>query len=368
MVFRPAPSLLPRALLLSGSCSPSSAGVKPHARRGEPVSHVSDDLRRRLLRRGRESLESCEASSSDSVRRSCPEVHGGSMRVLIATVGALLVGLMLSEFFMTFMLPRRVRRDPRIARGLDWLLWRRWRALRGTWSRPAQTPFSVLWAAGAPRAACRLGARLDDRLWPDRMGCGRRVLLDAVHAGGVFGVLPSGDSGVAAGDAGGLTARGCRSPATGWRTRELATPGARPLGVGGVGGGADGDAPDVPPARLLSLAAREPELARGLTAIVDVAALIKAAVPDENGDAADSTPGESCLPLCSARGRLFLVVCSFVTDRVIRRRPIRVIGAGSRIPRLFQRPAVHIVRGHARLDRGSLRVNAGVMSARSVCA
>jgi len=29
-------------------------------------------------------------------------------------------------------------------------------------------------------------------------------------------------------------------------------------------------------------------------------------------------------------GRLFLVVYSFVTDRVIRRRPIRVIGAGSR--------------------------------------
>jgi hypothetical protein len=51
------------------------------------------------------------------------------MRVLIAIVGALLVALMLSEFFVTFMLPRRVRRDPRIARGLDWLLWRRWRAL-----------------------------------------------------------------------------------------------------------------------------------------------------------------------------------------------------------------------------------------------
>jgi hypothetical protein len=34
------------------------------------------------------------------------------MRVLIAIVGALLVALMLSEFFVTFMLPRRVRRDP----------------------------------------------------------------------------------------------------------------------------------------------------------------------------------------------------------------------------------------------------------------
>jgi hypothetical protein len=51
------------------------------------------------------------------------------MRVLIAIVGALLIALMLSEFFVTFMLPRRVRRDPWIARGLDWLVWRRWRAL-----------------------------------------------------------------------------------------------------------------------------------------------------------------------------------------------------------------------------------------------
>jgi hypothetical protein len=60
-----------------------------------------------------------------------PEVHGteGSMRALIAIAGALLIELMLSEFFVTFMLPRRVRRDPWIARGLDWLLWRRWRAL-----------------------------------------------------------------------------------------------------------------------------------------------------------------------------------------------------------------------------------------------
>jgi hypothetical protein len=51
------------------------------------------------------------------------------MRVLIAIAGALLVALMLSEFFVTFMLPRRVRRDPRFARGLDRLVWRRWRAL-----------------------------------------------------------------------------------------------------------------------------------------------------------------------------------------------------------------------------------------------
>jgi len=36
---------------------------------------------------------------------------------------------MLSEFFVTFMLPRRVRRDPRIARRLNRFPWRPWRAI-----------------------------------------------------------------------------------------------------------------------------------------------------------------------------------------------------------------------------------------------
>jgi hypothetical protein len=38
-----------------------------------------------------------------------------------------LVLLMLAEFFTTFMLPRRVRRDPRIARGIVRVGWRGWR-------------------------------------------------------------------------------------------------------------------------------------------------------------------------------------------------------------------------------------------------
>src|SRR6476620_3182993 len=38
------------------------------------------------------------------------------VRVLVSIAGAVLVVLMLAEFFTTFMLPRRVRRDPRIAR------------------------------------------------------------------------------------------------------------------------------------------------------------------------------------------------------------------------------------------------------------
>jgi hypothetical protein len=41
------------------------------------------------------------------------------MRVLIAIAGAVLVVLMLAEFFVTFMLPRRVRREAGLARELD---------------------------------------------------------------------------------------------------------------------------------------------------------------------------------------------------------------------------------------------------------
>ena len=50
------------------------------------------------------------------------------MRVLAGIAGAILVALMLSEFFVAFLLPRRVKRDPRIARGLIRLMWQPWRA------------------------------------------------------------------------------------------------------------------------------------------------------------------------------------------------------------------------------------------------
>ena len=51
------------------------------------------------------------------------------MRVLAGIAGVALIVLLLSEFFVAFMLPRRVRRDPRIARRFNSLLWRPWRAL-----------------------------------------------------------------------------------------------------------------------------------------------------------------------------------------------------------------------------------------------
>jgi hypothetical protein len=59
------------------------------------------------------------------------------MRVVAGIAGVLLIALMLSEFFVTFLLPRRVRRDPRIARTFNRLLWRPWRALARQLSPPA---------------------------------------------------------------------------------------------------------------------------------------------------------------------------------------------------------------------------------------
>src|SRR5207244_4933779 len=53
------------------------------------------------------------------------------MRVVAGIAGAVLIALMLAEFFVTFLLPRRVRRDPRIARGILRLLWRPWRTVSG---------------------------------------------------------------------------------------------------------------------------------------------------------------------------------------------------------------------------------------------
>jgi hypothetical protein len=50
-------------------------------------------------------------------------------QVIVGIAGALLIAAMLSEFFVTFLLPRRVKRDPRLARGFFRALWRPWRAI-----------------------------------------------------------------------------------------------------------------------------------------------------------------------------------------------------------------------------------------------
>jgi hypothetical protein len=71
------------------------------------------------------------------------------MRALAGIGGAVLIALMFAEFFVTFMLPRRVRRDPRIARSLNRLLWRPW---RGAAARLAPAPGDTMLGLYGPLA------------------------------------------------------------------------------------------------------------------------------------------------------------------------------------------------------------------------
>src|SRR5436309_1916885 len=83
------------------------------------------------------------------------------MRIVAAILGVMVIALMLSEFFVTFMLPRRVRRDPPIAPGFLRALWRPWRA------------YARRVAAGRgrhPAARCRPGALAGSRARPARVG------------------------------------------------------------------------------------------------------------------------------------------------------------------------------------------------------
>jgi len=59
------------------------------------------------------------------------------MRILVGVLGSILIVLMLAEFFVAFLLPRRVKRDPRIARGIYRGLWRPWK-----WFANRLTPVS----------------------------------------------------------------------------------------------------------------------------------------------------------------------------------------------------------------------------------
>jgi hypothetical protein len=60
------------------------------------------------------------------------------MRVIAGLGGVALILAMLVEFFVAFMLPRRVKRDPRIARGIYLALWRPWRATAALLSPAAE--------------------------------------------------------------------------------------------------------------------------------------------------------------------------------------------------------------------------------------
>jgi hypothetical protein len=82
------------------------------------------------------------------------------VRIVVGIAGAFVILLMLSEFFVAFLLPRRVRRDPRIAAGLYRAVWRPWRwvahrlppvagdTVLGFFGPLALIPELVVWAAG----------------------------------------------------------------------------------------------------------------------------------------------------------------------------------------------------------------------------
>jgi hypothetical protein len=59
------------------------------------------------------------------------------MRVVVGIASVALIAGMLAEFFITFLLPRRVKRDPRIARQFFVIVWRPWRWVAARRSRVA---------------------------------------------------------------------------------------------------------------------------------------------------------------------------------------------------------------------------------------
>lgn len=63
------------------------------------------------------------------------------MRVLVGIVSGLLIVGMLAEFFVAFLLPRRVKRDPRLVRALTTGLWTPWRALARRLAAPTADTF-----------------------------------------------------------------------------------------------------------------------------------------------------------------------------------------------------------------------------------
>jgi hypothetical protein len=71
------------------------------------------------------------------------------MRLLVGLLGGALVALMLLEIFLAFLLPRRVKRDPRIVRSVFDYAWRPWRRLaRLLPDRAADTMLGVFGPVG----------------------------------------------------------------------------------------------------------------------------------------------------------------------------------------------------------------------------
>jgi hypothetical protein len=68
------------------------------------------------------------------------------VRLIVGLLCLALLAVLLAEFFVVFLLPRRVKRDPRVARGLLRSMWRPWRALARR--LPTAAADTMLWVFG----------------------------------------------------------------------------------------------------------------------------------------------------------------------------------------------------------------------------
>ena len=252
------------------------------------------------------------------------------MRVLTAIVGALLVALMLSDFFVTFVLPRGVRRDLRIALRVDRLLWRGWRALArrlepagadillGFFGPLALLALLVVWAFGSMIGYGLIEWAVAGGSFSTRFLTSSGLLLSAGASSGSAGVhvveLLEAATGVGVlfiviGYMPAVYSAFSRreTAMSQLATRAGSPPTAAALLQRAAARGSwrhlerDLQAWEEWAAELMETHLTYPLLAfyrsqhmnqswlATLTAIVDVAAFIKATVPDENGDAADIT-------------------------------------------------------------------------------
>jgi hypothetical protein len=105
------------------------------------------------------------------------------MRILVGVIGGALVALMLLEIFVAFLLPRRVKRDPKLVRTVFAYGWRPWRRIAR--SLPPQAGDTMLGVYGP------LGLVLNLVLWVAGLMLGYACLLWAggSHLGGTRGAV-----------------------------------------------------------------------------------------------------------------------------------------------------------------------------------
>ncbi len=109
------------------------------------------------------------------------------MHILVGLLGGALVAMMLAEIFLTFLLPRRVKRDPKIVRWVFDFAWRPWRRLARR--MPPQAADTMLGIYGP------FGVLINLVLWVAAMMLGYACLLWASgsHLGPMHTAVGFGD-------------------------------------------------------------------------------------------------------------------------------------------------------------------------------